>query len=45
MKRGELYLAHMGFNHERNSSSHDISPHTFKNKKVYIALKYQELLH
>lgn len=45
MKRGELSLAHMGFNFQRNSAStHDISPNSFKNKKVYIALKYQELL-
>jgi hypothetical protein len=44
MKRGEMSLAHLGFNFEKNSSSHDISPHSFKNKKIYIALKYQELL-
>lgn len=39
-----MSLAHLGFNFEKNSSSHDISPHSFKNKKIYIALKYQELL-
>lgn len=37
MKRGELSLAHMGFNLDRDSPG-------FRTKKVYIALKYQELL-
>jgi hypothetical protein len=44
MKRGELSLAHLGFNVEKMSWSHDLSPNSFKNKKVYIALMYQELL-
>ena len=43
MKRGELSLAHLGFNLSQ-ASSQDLSPNSFKNKKVYIALKYQELL-
>ncbi len=44
MKRGELSLVHLGFNAEKISSNHELSPNSFKNKKIYIALKYQELL-
>jgi len=41
IKRGELNLAYIGFNIERNAQNYDLSPSSFKNKKVYIALKYQ----